>query len=96
VKIKQLPTWDDNADRHEQSRPPLEVIEVFQMHRVTTHATIPISGNRLDAPRAEHLTRTLEAVPGVTSVFIGLQTEMAFIVYDPKQIDLNTLKSLIG
>jgi hypothetical protein len=66
------------------------------MHRVTTHATIPIPGNRLDAPRAEHLTRTLEAVPGVTSVFIGLQTEMAFIVYDPKQIDLNTLKSLIG
>jgi hypothetical protein len=66
------------------------------MHRVTTHVTIPIPGNQLDAPRAEHLIRTLEAVPGVTSVFIGLQTEMAFIVYDPKQIDLNTLKSLIG
>jgi copper chaperone CopZ len=66
------------------------------MHLVTTHVTLPIPGNRLDAPRAQDLTRTLEAVPGVTSVFIGLQTEMAFIVYDPKQVDLMTLKTLIG
>ena len=60
------------------------------------HVTLPISGNRLDASRAEHLTRKLEAIPGVTSVFIGLQTEMAFIVYDPKRVDLKTLKTLIG
>ncbi len=66
------------------------------MNPVTTHVTLPIPGNRLDAPHAEHLTRKLEAVPGVTSVFIGLQTEMAFIVYDPKQVDLKTLKNLIG
>lgn len=66
------------------------------MDPLTTHVTLPIPGNRLDEPHAEHLTRKLEAVPGVTSVFIGLQTEMAFIVYDPKQVDLKTLKNLIG
>jgi hypothetical protein len=66
------------------------------MHPVTTHVTLPISGNRLNALNAEHLTRRLEAVPGVTAVFIGLQTEMAFIVYDPQQVDLKTLKTLIG
>jgi hypothetical protein len=66
------------------------------MHTVTTHVTLPIPGNRLDAPNAEQLTRKLEAIPGVTAVFIGLQTEMAFIVYDPQQVDLKTLKTLIG
>jgi hypothetical protein len=66
------------------------------MHPVTTHVTLPIPGNRLDSPHAEQLVRKLEAVPGVTSVFIGLQTEMAFIVYDPTQVDLKTLKTLIG
>lgn len=65
------------------------------MHSLTTHVTLPIP-NRLNASHAEHLTRKLEAVPGVTSVFIGLQTEMVFIVYDPKQVDLKTLKTLIG
>lgn len=63
---------------------------------VTTHVTLPISGHRLDAPRAKHLTRRLEAVTGVISAFIGLQTETAFIVYDPKQVDLKTLKTVIG
>ena len=66
------------------------------MHPVTTHVTLPIPGHQLDAPHAQDLTHKLEAVPGVTSVFIGLQTEMAFIVYDPQRVDLETLKTVIG
>jgi copper chaperone CopZ len=58
--------------------------------------TISIAGNRLDQSSVEHLIRKLEAVPGVTSVFIGLQTEMAYIVYDATQVDIQTIKTLIG
>ena len=58
--------------------------------------TISTSKNRLNALESEMLARRLEALPGVYSVYIGLQTEMAHIVYDPKTVDLRSLRLLIN
>lgn len=58
--------------------------------------TISISKNGLDPKDSEQLARRLEAIPGVYSVYIGLQTEMAHIVYNPNLVDLRSLRLLIN
>jgi hypothetical protein len=60
-------------------------------HRVT----ISIS-KHLNPIDPEKLARELEKIPGVYSVYIGLQTEMAHIVYDANLVDLRSLRLLIG
>jgi hypothetical protein len=60
-------------------------------HRVT----ISIS-NHFNQIDSEQLARELEEIPGVYSVYISLQTEMAHIVYDPNLVDLRSLRVLIG
>jgi hypothetical protein len=57
--------------------------------------TISISKNSLKPIDSERLARSLEVLPGVHSVYIGLQTEMAHIVYDPKLVDLRSLRLVI-
>jgi hypothetical protein len=68
-------------------RPDLET-----RRRVTTS----ISQNSFDPIDSERLARRLEAIPGVYSVYIGLQTEMAHIVYNPSLVDLRTRRLLIN
>ena len=58
-------------------------------------ATIAIPGDPPDSPSIQRLTVLLETFPGVISVFVGLQTEMAYIVYDPDQVNLRWLQLLI-
>ena len=58
--------------------------------------TISISKNGFNEIDSERLARSLEALPGVYSVYIGLQTEMAHIVYDPKTVDLRSLRLMIN
>ncbi len=57
--------------------------------------TISICNNGFKAIDSERLARRLEELPGVYSVYIGLQTEMVHIVHDPKLVDLRTLRLLI-
>jgi hypothetical protein len=58
-------------------------------------STIPLPERWLDEASALCLRQLLEAVPGVGSVFVGLQTEMVHIVYDPTRVELRYLRSLI-
>jgi hypothetical protein len=57
--------------------------------------TISISKSDFKANDSEQLARRLEAIPGVYSVYISPQTEMAHIVYDPNVVDLRSLRLLI-
>ena len=57
--------------------------------------TIPLTGGQLDRDTALSLSTILESVPGVLSVYVSMQTEMAFVVFDPIRVRLTELYSLI-
>lgn len=65
------------------------------IQRVTIPISGPIPGGKLDRGSLERLQKSLEAVAGVLSVFVSSQTEMAYVTFNPNEVDLRALRSAI-
>ena len=70
----------------------VDSIRFATQHKPVGRATLPLNhlGGKIN--RAKALQRKLERIPGIESAFVSLFTEMVYIIYDPQQINLETLR----
>ena len=60
------------------------------------HVTLPIYNLGHDGSGSLALERALQNTPGVTEAFVNLNTEMAYIRYDPELCNTETLTAVIA